>query len=109
MFNPFRKKIDPVAVEPVAVAKPQEPVPVILSKYPPVVVAIPEAFGGGLGVIHHFKVDGRFGVRPVDSNGNLYANKSEHWTAEQRLTIPHEISLSYDQLKAVVETPEWAK
>jgi hypothetical protein len=95
-------------------ARSGEPVPpvevrVLVNKYPPVVVLLGDDYGSTYGVIHHLKVDGKFGVRPVDDQGNFFPNRSEHWSPEQRAAIPHEISVSYKELRAVTEYPGWAR
>lgn len=49
--------------------------------------------------IDHYKADGKFGVRPVDSDGRHYANTSEHWSEAQRCAVPEEFALSVNQFR----------
>jgi hypothetical protein len=54
-----------------------------------------------VGYIDHYKKDGRFGVRPVDFNTGLhFPNPSQHWTNEQRLKVPEELSLRLNEFEA---------
>lgn len=58
---------------------------------------------GRKGIIDHFKSDGNFGVRPVDENGDFIPNSSKHWTLEQRMRVPEEISVHSDFMRALNE------
>lgn len=59
---------------------------------------------GRVGYIHHYKIDGKFGVRPVGFESGLhYPNTSEHWTHEQRMTIPEELALTIREFRAATD------
>ena len=60
---------------------------------------------GRIGVVDHEKPDGMIAVRPVDSHGNFYRNTSEHWTHEQRLSIPEEVIVSRDDVFVTDDIP----
>jgi hypothetical protein len=66
---------------------------------------------GRVGYIHHYKINGLFGVRPVGFESGLhYPNTAAHWTPEQRLTIPEELALSICELRGAREDeipPMW--
>jgi hypothetical protein len=56
---------------------------------------------GRVGYIDHYKQDGKFGVRPVNFDTGLhYPNPSQHWTNEQRLKVPEELSLYLREFRA---------
>ena len=55
---------------------------------------------GRVGYIDHYKVNGLFGVRPVRfDNGMHYPSTSEHWTPEQRASIPEELALKITEIR----------
>lgn len=59
---------------------------------------------GRVGYVDHYKQDGRFGVRPVSFDTGLhYPNPSQHWTNEQRLKIPEELSLYLREFRAATQ------
>lgn len=90
------------AAAPIAPAR----VEVQVNKYPPVVVRLSN---GEYGVIHHYKIDGKFGVRPVTPAGDYIPNSHSHWTAEQNQAMPVELALLLTEFSAVAPFPEWAK
>lgn len=56
---------------------------------------------GRVGYIHHYKINGLFGVRPVGYDSGLhYPNPSEHWSDEDKLKVPEEIALSIRDFRA---------
>lgn len=56
---------------------------------------------GRKGLIDHTKLDGMLGVRPVDDEGNYLPNPTKHWSMEDRLSIPEEISISSKEIKHI--------
>lgn len=93
---------EPPPPAPIAVIPPLPKAPL---KYPAVMVYLPD---GSLGVVNHLKPDGTLGVRPVDQDGNYFANLSAHWTPEQRQLVPHELVFKPAELKPVVNPPRWS-
>ena len=66
---------------------------------------------GRVGYIHHYKIDGKFGVRPVGYDSGLhYPNPSEHWTEAQKLEVPEELALTIRDFRAAKDEevpPMW--
>lgn len=56
---------------------------------------------GRKGVIDHIKRDGLLGVRPVDDRGNYFPNQTAHWSMEDRLKVPEEVSISREAVKPI--------
>jgi len=59
---------------------------------------------GRVGVLDHQKSDGKFGVRPLDVNGNYMPNTSTHWPMADRIRIPEELALSPDEFRPALPT-----
>ena len=70
-----------------------------LTKFPPALVKLSD---GRLGVIHHYKADGNFGVRPITVTGEYYPNTSPHWSDLDRMKIPEEVSVGHNDLIPVL-------
>lgn len=71
---------------------------VSVPSYPPVLVRMKD---GRLAVIHHYKTDGSFGVRPITNEGRVFPNANTAWTQAQRESIPEEHSVKLEDLKAL--------
>lgn len=57
---------------------------------------------GRLGVIHHRKKDGKYGVRPINAKTVSYLpNPSKHWSEENRQKYPEELALFPEQFSVV--------
>jgi hypothetical protein len=103
MFELFRRPKD----EPVTLEK--KPVPPAAECSKPDLSAKQRAWvvilaDGRCGYIHHYKINGLFGVRPVGFDSGLhYPNTSEHWTAEQKLTVPEELALSICEIRGAAK------
>jgi len=55
---------------------------------------------GRCGYIHHYKINGLFGVRPVGFESGLhYPNTSSHWSAEEKMKVPEELALSICEIR----------
>jgi len=55
---------------------------------------------GRCGYIHHYKINGLFGVRPVGFDSGLhYPNTSSHWSVEERMKVPEELALSICEIR----------
>jgi hypothetical protein len=65
---------------------------------------------GTVGYIHHQKTDGNVGFRPTSPQGDHLPNQSPHWSAADRLKVPHEVAVHPDALRDALphEIPaEW--
>lgn len=87
--------------------KPEKPAPVANAAKPPEGIkhkAWVVIEDGRVAYIDHYKINGKFGVRPVGFDSGLYyPNPSEHWTEAQRMEIPEELALSVREFRAATD------
>lgn len=92
MFNRLKSLLDkpPPAEVPITIGYPTKPPPTVKQLCWVIILK-----DDRVGYIHHYKTDGKFGVRPVHFKfGTHFPSPVAHWTEEERLKHPEELALT---------------